>query len=103
MIKQNAGGVDMLTALILFLATYAALLAFSKFRTYIALSSAALFVILGILPVGKVLPAVDWNVIMMIMGTMGIVFLFIAVASLFFWVIDLVLAWATRLLTGQGG
>ncbi|MBV6425397.1 MAG: Protein translocase subunit SecE [Steroidobacteraceae bacterium] len=33
----------------------------------------------------------------------GIVFLFIAVASLFFWVIDLVLAWATRLLTGQGG
>jgi Na+/H+ antiporter NhaD/arsenite permease-like protein len=67
----------MLTALILFLATYAALLAFSKFRTYIALSSAALFVILGILPVGKVLPAVDWNVIMMIAGTMGIVFLFI--------------------------
>lgn len=67
----------MLTALILFLATYAALLAFSKFRTYIALSSAALFVILGILPVGKVLPAVDWNVIMMIMGTMGTVFLFI--------------------------
>ncbi|MGD9596962.1 MAG: preprotein translocase subunit SecE [Steroidobacteraceae bacterium] len=33
----------------------------------------------------------------------GIVFLFIAIASLFFWVIDLALAWATRLLTGQGG
>ncbi len=67
----------MLTALILFLATYAGLLAFPKFRTHIALGSAALFVILGILPVARVLPAVDWNVIMMIAGTMGIVFLFI--------------------------
>jgi len=25
------------------------------------------------------------------------------VAGLFFWVLDLVLAWATRILTGQGG
>jgi len=25
------------------------------------------------------------------------------VAGLFFWVLDLVLAWATRALTGQGG
>lgn len=33
----------------------------------------------------------------------GIVFAFIVIASLFFWVVDLVLAWATRLLTGQGG
>ena len=33
----------------------------------------------------------------------GIVFIFIAVASLFFWVLDLALAWATRALTGQGG
>jgi len=33
----------------------------------------------------------------------GIVFVFITIASLFFWVIDIVLAWATRALTGQGG
>jgi preprotein translocase subunit SecE len=33
----------------------------------------------------------------------GIVFAFIAIASLFFWVLDLALAWATRALTGQGG
>ena len=33
----------------------------------------------------------------------GIVFAFIAVASVFFWVLDLALAWATRALTGQGG
>jgi preprotein translocase subunit SecE len=32
-----------------------------------------------------------------------IVFIFVAVAALFFWGLDLVLAWATRALTGQGG
>jgi len=64
-------------ALILFLATFACLLIFSKARAYIALGSAALFVILGILPVRQVLPAVDWNVLLMLAGTMGTVFLFI--------------------------
>ncbi|MGI6239633.1 MAG: SLC13 family permease [Christensenellales bacterium] len=67
----------MALALIIFLATYAALLIFPKIRAYIALGSAALFIILGILPIGKVFFAVDWNVIMMIAGTMGIVHLFI--------------------------
>jgi preprotein translocase subunit SecE len=32
-----------------------------------------------------------------------VVFAFVIVAGLFFWVLDLVLAWATRQLTGQGG
>jgi preprotein translocase subunit SecE len=32
-----------------------------------------------------------------------VVFGFVIVAGLFFWVLDLVLAWATRALTGQGG
>jgi preprotein translocase subunit SecE len=32
-----------------------------------------------------------------------IVFVFVIVAGVFFWVLDLVLAWATRALTGQGG
>ncbi len=36
-----------------------------------------LFVALGILPVSKVPGAVDWNVILMIMGTMGTVYFFI--------------------------
>jgi len=31
------------------------------------------------------------------------VFIFVAVASAFFWALDFVLAWATRYLTGQGG
>ena len=32
-----------------------------------------------------------------------VVFVFVAIAGLFFWGLDLVLAWATRALTGQGG
>ena len=67
----------MVLALVLFLLTYVALMVFTKYRAHIALGSAALFVLLGILPAGKVFGAVDWNVIMMIGGTMGIVYLFI--------------------------
>lgn len=67
----------MLLALILFFSTYALLLIFPKYRAYIALASAAVFVITGILPASKLFSAVDWNVLMMIAGTMGIVSLFI--------------------------
>lgn len=67
----------MILALILFIATYALLLIFPKYRAYVALISAAVFVILGIMPLNKVLSAVDWNIIMMIAGTMGVVYLFI--------------------------
>ena len=42
-----------------------------------ALVSAALFVALGFVPIGEVFATVDWNVIMMIAGTMGTVALFI--------------------------
>ena len=62
---------------VIFISTYASLLIFPKARAYIALGSGALFVLLGILPLHKVLGAVDWNVIMMIAGIMGIVHLFI--------------------------
>lgn len=64
-------------AIVLFALTYLALLVFPKIRAYIALVSAAIFVILGILPLNQVLGTVDWNVILMIAGTMGIVTLFI--------------------------
>lgn len=66
-----------LVAAILFVLTYVGLLALPKIRAYIALASATLFVLLGILPVGEVFGAIDWNVLMMISGTMGIVSLFI--------------------------
>jgi Na+/H+ antiporter NhaD/arsenite permease-like protein len=61
----------------MFLTTYVLLLLLPKYRAHIALASAALFVILGILPVNKVFFSINWNVIMMIAGTMGIVSLFI--------------------------
>jgi Na+/H+ antiporter NhaD/arsenite permease-like protein len=64
-------------AIILFALTYIFLLVFPKVRAYIALASASAFVILGILPIDKVFTTVDWNVILMIAGTMGIVSLFI--------------------------
>jgi Na+/H+ antiporter NhaD/arsenite permease-like protein len=62
---------------ILFVITYILLLGLPKTRAYIALGAGALFVILGILPVDKVFASIDWNVILMIAGTMGIVHLFI--------------------------
>ena len=55
-------------ALILFILTYVCLLIFSKYRAYIALGSAVIFVVLGlagILPRIDVLAAIDWNVILM--------------------------------------
>jgi len=35
--------------------------------------------------------------------TTAVVFVFVAIASVFFWLLDLGLSWATRALTGQGG
>ena len=67
----------MVLALILFILTYVGLLALPQKRAWVALISALLFILLGILPVGDVLGSVDFNVLMMIAGTMGIVSLFI--------------------------
>ncbi|MBR3704922.1 MAG: TRAP transporter large permease subunit [Oscillospiraceae bacterium] len=53
------------------------MLAFSKHRTYIALASGLLFIISGMLPISEILPSLDFNVLMMIAGTMGLVALFI--------------------------
>ena len=67
----------MLSAITLFAATYVLMLTFSKFRPYIALASAAIFVISGMLPLDQILPNLDFNVLLMIAGTMGLVALFI--------------------------
>ena len=64
-------------AMILFAATYVLMLAFSKFRPIIALASGALFVVTGMLPLSDVIGALDFNVLLMIGGTMGLVQLFI--------------------------
>ncbi len=64
-------------AIAVFAITYILMLVFSKYRPYIALASALFFIISGMLPVDKILGAIDFNVLLMIMGTMGIVALFI--------------------------
>ena len=64
-------------AIALFALTYVLMLTFSKYRPYIALASAAVFIVTGMLPLGEVFGAIDFNVLMMIAGTMGIVQLFI--------------------------
>ncbi|HBL40875.1 MAG TPA: arsenic transporter, partial [Ruminococcaceae bacterium] len=79
-----------LIALILFGITYVLMMALQKVRPYIALGSALIFVVLGAVQIFapgtlgsfsytplEALQEVDWNVIMMIAGTMGTVYLFI--------------------------
>ena len=53
------------------------MLIFSKYRPYIALVSGLLYVVLGMLPVNQIIGALDFNVLLMIGGTMGLVQLFI--------------------------
>ena len=67
----------MLPAIILFAATYVLMLTFSKYRPYIALTSGVIFIISGMLPVGQIIGSLDFNVLLMIGGTMGLVQLFI--------------------------
>ena len=67
----------MIPALILFALTYVFILAFGKYRTYIALGSGILFIITGMLSLTNVIDAIDFNVLLMIAGSMGLVQLFI--------------------------
>ena len=67
----------MLPAIILFAVTYVLMIAFGKYRPYIALTSGAIFIISGMLPANQIIGALDFNVLLMIGGTMGLVQLFI--------------------------
>ncbi len=67
----------MLPAIIIFAVTYVLMLVFGKFRPWIALASGVVFICLGMLPIGDVLGELDFNVLLMIAGTMGLVSLFI--------------------------
>lgn len=86
-------------ALIIFAATYILMMVFQKIRPHIVAVSALIFIILGIISatkpdlfgadfftttsgtfsynISQVFSEIDWNVIMMIAGTMGTVYLFI--------------------------
>lgn len=67
----------MIFAIILFAITYVLMLIFGKYRPYIALGSALVFIVTGMLPLGNILGEIDFNVLLMIGGTMGLVQLFI--------------------------
>lgn len=67
----------MIPAIILFAATYVLMLTFSKYRPYIALTSGAIFILSGMLPVSDIIGSLDFNVLLMIGGTMGLVQMFI--------------------------
>ena len=67
----------MIYAIILFVITYILMLTLGKYRTYVALISAAVFIISGMLPLNKIFGSIDFNVLLMIAGTMGLVQLFI--------------------------
>lgn len=67
----------MIASIIIFVLAYVLMLVFSKYRPYIAIGAGLIFVVSGLLPIDQVLPSIDFNVIMMLAGTMGLVALFI--------------------------
>lgn len=60
-----------------FILMYIVMIFFSKFRVYAALGAAAILIVTGVMPVSAVPSAINWNVLMMIAGTMVVVFYFI--------------------------
>ena len=64
-------------ALVLFALMYVLMIARPKYRPFYALSVAAIFLISGILPLNRLSSTINWNVLLMIAGTMIIVYYFI--------------------------
>ncbi len=64
-------------ALILFIVTYVLMIALPKYRPWVAVASGVVFLVSGIVPVQSLGSAIDFNVLMMLAGTMGTVSLFI--------------------------
>ena len=65
------------TALLLFILMYVLMIVVPKYKPLYALTVAAIFLISGILPWGSLLTTINWNVLLMIAGTMIIVYYFI--------------------------
>ncbi len=66
-----------IVAIILFVAMYVLMIAKPRYRHITALVTALIYIICGILPVSEILPSIDFNVLLMILGTMMIVSYFI--------------------------
>ena len=64
-------------AIVVFLIMYLLMIILPKRRAIVALAAAAVMLIAKVLPLGNVPSAIDWNVLMMIFGTMVIVDYFI--------------------------
>ena len=64
-------------ALVLFALMYVLMIAKPKYRPIYALSVAVIFLISGILPLNNLASTINWNVLLMIAGTMIIVYYFI--------------------------
>jgi Na+/H+ antiporter NhaD/arsenite permease-like protein len=62
--------------LAVFLITYILIISYPKRGACIALASAAVLLLSGIMPFDQLISTVDWNVLLMIAGIMGIVTLF---------------------------
>jgi len=61
----------------LFALTYVLMLSIPSRRHYFAAAVAAIYIALGVVGASEAFYAVDWNIIMMLFGTMGTVYLFI--------------------------
>lgn len=64
-------------ALVLFALMYVLMIAEPKYRPFYALSVALIFLLSGILPLNHLVSTINWNVLLMIAGTMIIVYYFI--------------------------
>jgi len=64
-------------AAILFVITYILLVLKPKIRHIVALISAFIFIIVGIIPTHNIISAINWNVLGILFGTMGVVTLLI--------------------------
>ena len=60
-------------ALVTFIGVYALFLLLPKYRAAASVAAAALFVALGIVPWREAPGVINWNVLLMLVGTMGIV------------------------------
>ena len=119
---QNAGGADvarLVIAVVLVIAGVAAFYEFDTASTWLRWVAVVAGLVLGVAVVAT--SAYGRAVIQFVLDsrvelrkvvwperretgvTTAVVFGFVVVGGVFFWVVDLALAWATRHLTGQGG
>jgi preprotein translocase subunit SecE len=119
---QNAGGADvarLVIAVVLVIAGVAAFYEFDSASTWLRWGAVVAGLVLGIAVVitsayGRAviqfvldsrveLRKIVWPDRRESMVTTGVVFAFVVAGGGFFWLVDFILAWATRHLTGQGG